>query len=231
MQATSDLTGTELREQQRGLDKLELALPQRKSQARRIWSAVWPKVAAVALCGVHLAAGRVERLEVGGHPPGSCHRLRDALPGIRHADGSRVADAATRVRRLRPLDHPRNRDRRRRRTHPRVARGGGIDDHRPPDDAVDRMVPGRDRAVPAQRGRDPLRGRDRRHALDRQRAASRGSTPFRRSCCAPGACSARVAWQRSVTSSSRPRCRRSWPASSRGGRSRGAACSPASCSC
>ena len=49
MQATTDLTSTELREQQRGLDKLELALPQRKSQARRIWSAVWPKVAAVAL--------------------------------------------------------------------------------------------------------------------------------------------------------------------------------------
>jgi NitT/TauT family transport system permease protein len=38
-----------LRQQQRGLDKLELALPERRSRARRIVSTVWPKVAAIAL--------------------------------------------------------------------------------------------------------------------------------------------------------------------------------------
>lgn len=49
MPATIELTDTAMREQQRGLDRLELALPQRRSRARRVWSAVWPKLAAVAL--------------------------------------------------------------------------------------------------------------------------------------------------------------------------------------
>jgi NitT/TauT family transport system permease protein len=49
MPATTDTVETALREQQRGLDRLELALPQRRSRARRIWSAVWPKLAAVGL--------------------------------------------------------------------------------------------------------------------------------------------------------------------------------------
>jgi NitT/TauT family transport system permease protein len=48
MPATTELDD-KLREQQRGLDRLELALPQRKSRASRIWFVLWPKVAAVAL--------------------------------------------------------------------------------------------------------------------------------------------------------------------------------------
>ncbi|HEX5586414.1 MAG TPA: ABC transporter permease [Acidimicrobiia bacterium] len=48
MPATTELDD-KLREQQRGLDKLELALPQRKSRARRVWSSTWPKLAAIAL--------------------------------------------------------------------------------------------------------------------------------------------------------------------------------------
>ena len=46
---TADPSGQVLREELRGLDRLELALPQRKSRARRVWSALWPKLAAVAL--------------------------------------------------------------------------------------------------------------------------------------------------------------------------------------
>jgi NitT/TauT family transport system permease protein len=50
MPATTEVADDErLREEQRGLDKLELALPQRKSRTRKFWFAVWPKVAAVGL--------------------------------------------------------------------------------------------------------------------------------------------------------------------------------------
>lgn len=37
------------RQVERGLDQLELALPQRRGRAARIWSSTWPKVAAVAM--------------------------------------------------------------------------------------------------------------------------------------------------------------------------------------
>jgi NitT/TauT family transport system permease protein len=46
---TTDTGDVALREQQRGLDRLELALPRHQSRARRIWSSVWPKLLAVAL--------------------------------------------------------------------------------------------------------------------------------------------------------------------------------------
>jgi NitT/TauT family transport system permease protein len=49
MPATTDANHALLREQQRGLDRLEQALPQRKGRLARLWSATWPKVAAVAL--------------------------------------------------------------------------------------------------------------------------------------------------------------------------------------
>src|SRR5262245_52434790 len=49
MPATTETTVDLTRDEQRGLDRLELALPQRRSRARRIWSAVWPKLAALAL--------------------------------------------------------------------------------------------------------------------------------------------------------------------------------------
>jgi NitT/TauT family transport system permease protein len=39
----------ELREVERGLDQLELALPTRRSLRRRLWSSLWPKVAAVGI--------------------------------------------------------------------------------------------------------------------------------------------------------------------------------------
>ncbi|MFI5045474.1 MAG: ABC transporter permease [Acidimicrobiia bacterium] len=45
----TDAVDASFRQELRGLDKLELALPQRKSRARRLWSAAWPKLAAVAL--------------------------------------------------------------------------------------------------------------------------------------------------------------------------------------
>src|SRR5215510_1178054 len=46
---TADPSERALRDELRGLDRLELALPTRKSRARRVWSALWPKLAAVAL--------------------------------------------------------------------------------------------------------------------------------------------------------------------------------------
>jgi NitT/TauT family transport system permease protein len=49
MPATTDANQSLLREQQRGLDRLEQALPQRKGRVARLWSATWPKVAAIAL--------------------------------------------------------------------------------------------------------------------------------------------------------------------------------------
>jgi len=44
-----DAADSTLRQELRGLDKLELALPQRKSRTRRIWASLWPKLAAIAL--------------------------------------------------------------------------------------------------------------------------------------------------------------------------------------
>ena len=51
--------------------------------------------------------------------------------------------------------------------------GGRLADHRPADDAVDRLVPAGHPAVPAVRGGDHVRRRARRRAVDRQRADRR----------------------------------------------------------
>jgi NitT/TauT family transport system permease protein len=44
-----DTTTIDSREVERGLDQLELTLPPRRSRGARTWSALWPKLAAVAL--------------------------------------------------------------------------------------------------------------------------------------------------------------------------------------
>jgi NitT/TauT family transport system permease protein len=49
MPTTTERHAGALRQQQRGLDRLELALPAPRSRARRVWFAMWPKVAAVGL--------------------------------------------------------------------------------------------------------------------------------------------------------------------------------------
>src|SRR5215470_1536688 len=49
MPATTDLLPADQREELRGLDKLELALPPRRSTASRVWYVLWPKLAAVGL--------------------------------------------------------------------------------------------------------------------------------------------------------------------------------------
>ena len=47
--SATDSTDSALRQELRGLDKLELALPERRSRASRVWYVLWPKLAAVAL--------------------------------------------------------------------------------------------------------------------------------------------------------------------------------------
>jgi NitT/TauT family transport system permease protein len=49
MPATIERSAADLREELRGLDKLELALPPKRSRAHELWFAIWPKAAAVGL--------------------------------------------------------------------------------------------------------------------------------------------------------------------------------------
>ena len=101
--------------------------------------------------------------------------------------------------------------------------GGRVDDHRPADDAVDRLVPARDRAVPALRGGDHVRRRARRGAVDRQRADRRRRPRPADPAARRSGDGRHAASPASATSCCRRRCRRSSAGSSRGGRSPGAA--------
>ncbi len=121
---------------------------------------------------VRLAVRRVEWLETGvrtsraarrrqvavGH-----HRERTRTPGGRDhppAGGHRVR-CLSRHRRRHRLGGVQLEDR---------ASGDRLDDHRHPDDAVDRLVSAGHRPVPARRRGDPLRRHPRRGTGDRQRA-------------------------------------------------------------
>ena len=200
----------------------------------RIWAASWPKLLAIALVLFVWQVARLERLEArvraARRRPTSSTRCGDDFsdimsrpprttlergrPGLRARAGDRHRASAPLVARNRVL-----------RAAHRLA------DHRAADDAVDRVVPARDPALRAERGRDLLRRRARRGAVDRQRPHQR----HRPHPADPAARRARARRRggapRSATSSCRRRCRRSSAGSSRAGRSRGAACWPASCSC
>ena len=153
---------------------------------------------------------RRRRLAVGHH------RRRARAPG--RGDHVPAGD-----RRLRRVDRHRCRHRPRRVQLEDRAPGDRLDDHRHPDDAVDRLVPAGHRAVPARRGGDPLRRHPRRRPGDRQRADHRHRP--RPSAAAPRRAGDRRPRRRAptATSSCRRRCRRSSAGSSRAGRSPGAA--------
>ena len=154
-----------------------------------------------------LAAGRVERLAAGLHLPRPGHRA--AVPLGLHAHRGLLA---------RRRDHPAARDPRLRRRAASSGRSSGwlvarirvaaarrgLADHRPADDALDRLVPARDPAVRPQRAGHLLRGdpgrgaqhRQRRHQRHRQHPAAvpppgegarrpRASTSTGTSCCRP----------------------------------------------
>ena len=203
-----------------------------RHRARRIWAATWPKLLAVAI--VHRARGR-----------SSCGRgwkPEYVLPSpftVFERFWRGLGDAAAAAART-TLQRGVNgfaialRHRRRRRSRGRAR-------PRSCAPAIGSMITGL-QTMPSiawfplaivlfelERGRDPVRRRPRRGAVDRQRPHQRR----RQHPADPAAGRARArrarARRRCATSCSRPRCRRSSAASSRAGRSPGAACWPASC--
>ena len=107
---------------------------------------------------------------------------------------------------------------------PGAARRVRLVHHRPADDAVDRVVPARRPALQADRSAIYFVVDPRRRAVDRQRSDRRRRHTSRRCCCGPAA-----RWAHGAATllpprrAARRRCRRSWPGSSRAGRSPGAA--------
>ena len=150
----------------------DIVRPQGRQLGRRIWSATWPKLAAI---GLGLAIWQIVvwtgwRPEYALPAPATVFErlgeliadgtVLDALvvTGRRAAAGFALAlviGVAVGCRRGLIQDRP---------------IGRRVDDHRSADDAVDRLVPAGDPAVPAVGGGDPLRRRARRRAVDRQRA-------------------------------------------------------------
>ena len=155
------------RRQRRGATGVELG--------RRVWVATWPKLAAVALA---LGVWQVV-VWTGWRPeyvlPGPGHGVRPARRADRRRHRARCPRRhdAPGGRRVRPRPRHRRRHRRRRGVVADRPVGGRLDDHRPADDAVDRLVPAGHPAVPAVRGGDHVRRRARRGAVDRQRADRR----------------------------------------------------------
>ena len=167
------------------------------------------------------------RLEAGVRPPGAARVFEPPVSTTRRPPSSGTRSTTLRARRLGLRASPSSSASRSARWSSRsrgsCARPSGSMITGPPDDAVDRVVPARDPAVQAHRGGDHVRRRARRGAVDRQRPHRTASTTSRRSCCGPGACSAPRARRTSATSSCPRRCRASSAASSRAGRSPGAA--------
>ena len=222
---------TRLRSTQRGLDKLELALPQRRSRARRIWFAVWPKLAAVGLFFF------IWQCIVGaGGSPSTCSLARTGARTARHRLRASIREAAVRtlqraLGRVPARGRHRHGDRGRGRAGARAAQCGRFDDHRATDHAVDRVVPAGHHPVPAHRRCDPVRRRAGRRPVDRERAHRRhrhdpaDHAADRSRARRAGAC--HVPPRHHACGVARP----SSAGSSRVGRSPGAASSPASCSC
>ena len=179
--------------------------------SRKVWSALWPKLLAVALfIGVWQML-----VWTGWKPeyalPSPFTVFERVLAPTRARSWEATPDDAARVRSsgyaLALVDRCRRRARRVPVSGP--ALGRRLDDHRPADDAVDRVVPGRDRAVRAERDGDPVRRRARRGTVDRQRPHQRRRQhPADPAARRPRARRTRAS-RRSATSCSRPRCRRS----------------------
>ena len=160
----------------------------------QVWAAPWPKLLAVAIVRRRLADRRLDRLEARVRRCPSpftvfdqfWHDLSDhsgtATPttllraAIRASSIALVIGVVDRRRSSSRVEDP--------------ARRRRLDDHRPADDAVGRVVPARDRAV---RARARARSSSSSCSARRRRsptASSTASTTSRRSCCAPAACSA-----------------------------------------
>ena len=153
-----------------GLDALELNLRPRRRLASQVWGQVWPKGLAIAIFllfwqSVVWSGWKPEY--VLPSPWTAFDKLFSDFGDIIDAAGTTMGRAAQGFA-LRPGD--RERARRARCPQPDLACRDRIDDHGPPDDAVDRVVPARRPAVQAHQRGDPLRGRARRGAVDRQRA-------------------------------------------------------------
>ena len=171
-----------------GLDALELARSAApEPRASRIWAA-------------HVAEARRDRARArcsGRSSSGAAGSRSTSCPGpvtvFRtlfenfdvYLDGAADHPAARRRWASRSRWSSERVDRRARRPQPDPALGGRLDDHRPADDAVDRVVPGRDRALRAQRERDPVRRSSSARRRRSPTASSPASTTPRRSCCGP----------------------------------------------
>ena len=214
-----------------GLDALELDVPRRRSRASRIWAATWPKLGAVAIA---LLLWQIV-VWSGWKPeyvlPGPGRGLPIAVRQPRRLRLRRGRHARTGGDRLRHRRRDRDVHRRRRREEPRPALGCRLDGHRADDDAVDRLVPRGDRALRPQGERDPVRDRHRRRAVGGERLHRRR----RQHAADPRARGPHARRQGLDRLPPRGPARRHSPptsvASSRAGRSRGGACSPASCWC
>ena len=165
-----------------GLDALELSVPPRRSRASRIWAAVWPKLGAVAIAlllwQIIVWSGWKPEYVL----PGPVDTFEALFDNFGDYVVRRRRHPPTCGDRLRRRGRRRNADRRTGRPEPHPALRGRLDDHRPDDHAVDRLVPRRDRALRAAGERDPVRDRHRRRAVDRATASSPGSTTLPRSC-------------------------------------------------
>ena len=195
-------------------------------RAAKLWPAVWPKLARGRDLHRRVAGASCGRA---GSPSTSSRRRSPSSTPVPH-DARRSLSGAVGVTMRRAaigfglVDPDRRRASGSRSRACTVLRAGDrLDDHRPADDAVGRVGAARDRAVPAERERDPVRRHPRRGAVDRQRHHRRHrQRPAAADARRPRARRARLG-RRCATSSSRPRCRRSSAASSRAGRSPGAA--------
>ena len=165
--------GTRLERELAGIDALGLEVPAAPNHLKAIWSGLWPKLLAV---GIFLGAWQVvvwthwkPAYVLPGPVPSfkaffdSRTLLRSAATDTleRGAIGFALAIVIGCVIGIATAQLA------------RAALGNRLDDHGPPDDAVDRVVPARDRALRPEQLGDPVRRDPRRGAVDRQRPPHR----------------------------------------------------------
>ena len=197
--SSSDGKAAELDAELSGLDKLEMVLPPRQSRPLGSGRRRGPRSWRSRSCS---RSGSSSSGAAGSRSTCSRRRRRHSRLCGTTAPTNREAaahDAADRVPRLRVLPDPRHRGRRARRPQPGAARRDRLDDHRPADDAVDRLVPVRHRPLRPERvarsSSWSCSGRHRRSPT----ASSPASTTSRRCSCVPAACSAPGGGRRSGT--------------------------------
>ena len=192
----------------RGVRSTSSAAARRAS--RRSWSALWPKLLAVAL----FVGGWQVVVWSGWKPeyvlPSPFTVFDQFWQDKRAAVGRDPDDAAARDQGLRD----RAGHRRRRSACACPGRGSlrsGVGSMITGLQTMPSIAwfPARDRALRAERSRRSCSSSSSAPRRRSPTGSSTASTTSRRCCCAPDACSARAASRRSATSCSRPRCRRS----------------------